>query len=343
MLRIEAGLIFAGYEFDDQIDPFEAGIGFTVPLKTKDDDFVGREALVERARPTRSARWSASSSRATRPPATATASTSAGAQVGVVTSGDALADPARRTSRSARIDGPATPSSAPRSRSASSTATRSASRRRVVRFPFYDPGQDAATRREPSSAASSRPSRSRAFDRDGFLIVEEGLVSERALELLRERYERLFEGEYETGIKPDEVNWVPGRDPEDRTRQICNGWRADNVVAAQVLVRAHRAPRGAARPATGRAHPAGQRALEAARDEGDRLPPGLLVRRLPRARGDDHVLDLAPRDDRRRRADRVRPRLARVAEVAAGALAVPRARRLARAAARGGAELPDID
>src|SRR5829696_6194499 len=32
MLRIEAGLIFAGYEFDDQVDPFEAGIGFTVAL-----------------------------------------------------------------------------------------------------------------------------------------------------------------------------------------------------------------------------------------------------------------------------------------------------------------------
>jgi ectoine hydroxylase-related dioxygenase (phytanoyl-CoA dioxygenase family) len=74
-----------------------------------------------------------------------------------------------------------------------------------------------------------------AFDRDGFLIVDEGLVSERGLELLRERYERLFDGEYETGIKPDEVNWVPGRDPEDRTRQLCNAWKSDNVVAAQVL------------------------------------------------------------------------------------------------------------
>lgn len=47
-LRVEAGLIFAGYEFDDTTDPFEAGIGFTVPLKTKDDDFVGRDALIER-------------------------------------------------------------------------------------------------------------------------------------------------------------------------------------------------------------------------------------------------------------------------------------------------------
>ncbi len=48
MVRIEAGLIFAGYEFCDQTDPFEAGIGFTVPLKSKNDDFIGREALIER-------------------------------------------------------------------------------------------------------------------------------------------------------------------------------------------------------------------------------------------------------------------------------------------------------
>jgi aminomethyltransferase len=47
MLRIEAGLIFAGYEFDDQVDPFEAGIGFTVTAD-KEDDFVGRGALAER-------------------------------------------------------------------------------------------------------------------------------------------------------------------------------------------------------------------------------------------------------------------------------------------------------
>ncbi len=48
VLRIEAGLIFAGYEFDDQVDPFEAGIGFTVGLATTDEDFIGRAALEER-------------------------------------------------------------------------------------------------------------------------------------------------------------------------------------------------------------------------------------------------------------------------------------------------------
>ena len=50
ILRIEAGLIFAGQEFCDQTDPFEAGIGFTVALETKKDDFVGKEALLRRAK-----------------------------------------------------------------------------------------------------------------------------------------------------------------------------------------------------------------------------------------------------------------------------------------------------
>ncbi|MEN9011067.1 MAG: DUF1989 domain-containing protein [Yoonia sp.] len=48
MVRTEAGLIFADYDFSDQTDPFEAGIGFTVPLKTKPDDFIGRDALIRR-------------------------------------------------------------------------------------------------------------------------------------------------------------------------------------------------------------------------------------------------------------------------------------------------------
>ncbi len=48
LVRIEAGLVFAGSEFCDRTDPFEAGIGFTVPLKSKQDDFCGRAALERR-------------------------------------------------------------------------------------------------------------------------------------------------------------------------------------------------------------------------------------------------------------------------------------------------------
>ena len=48
MIRIESGLVMGHHEFDDTVDPFEAGIGFTVPLKSKEDDFIGRDALIKR-------------------------------------------------------------------------------------------------------------------------------------------------------------------------------------------------------------------------------------------------------------------------------------------------------
>ena len=48
ILRIESGLIFSGFEFNDQIDPFEAGIGFTVDLKSKEEEFSGKSALTQR-------------------------------------------------------------------------------------------------------------------------------------------------------------------------------------------------------------------------------------------------------------------------------------------------------
>ncbi|HET6945045.1 MAG TPA: phytanoyl-CoA dioxygenase family protein, partial [Gaiellaceae bacterium] len=74
-----------------------------------------------------------------------------------------------------------------------------------------------------------------AFERDGFLVLEEGYVDTEAVAELGERFEPLFAGSYETGLRPDEVNWVAGRDPDDRTRQICNGWKADRRLAVQVL------------------------------------------------------------------------------------------------------------
>jgi len=47
VVRVEAGLIFKGYEYEGSEDPFEAGIGFTVP-KAKEDDYVGKSALERR-------------------------------------------------------------------------------------------------------------------------------------------------------------------------------------------------------------------------------------------------------------------------------------------------------
>jgi len=53
LVRIEAGLVFGGHDFDSTTDPFEAGIGFTVPLK-KEEDYIGKAALeLRRAHPLR--------------------------------------------------------------------------------------------------------------------------------------------------------------------------------------------------------------------------------------------------------------------------------------------------
>jgi aminomethyltransferase len=47
ILRIEAGLVLGGHDFDSTTDPLEAGISFTVPSK-KEDDYIGKAAIEKR-------------------------------------------------------------------------------------------------------------------------------------------------------------------------------------------------------------------------------------------------------------------------------------------------------
>jgi ectoine hydroxylase-related dioxygenase (phytanoyl-CoA dioxygenase family) len=72
------------------------------------------------------------------------------------------------------------------------------------------------------------------FQRDGFLVIP-NLIDMAEVEALRERFEPMFRGDFETGIYPDEWNWKEGRDPADVTRQICNGWKADRTIARRIL------------------------------------------------------------------------------------------------------------
>ena len=78
------------------------------------------------------------------------------------------------------------------------------------------------------------PEQFEQFNDDGFLIVDR-LVDEETVEALRTCYERLFRGEFETGITPDEVNWQEGKSDPSLTRQICNGWKADRTIARVVM------------------------------------------------------------------------------------------------------------
>ena len=77
-------------------------------------------------------------------------------------------------------------------------------------------------------------SESAAFSADGFVTVD-SLIDAGLIEPLKERFERLFRGDFETGTAPDEVNWQEGRSDPALARQICNGWKADRLIASVVL------------------------------------------------------------------------------------------------------------
>ena len=299
----------------------------------KDDDFVGREALAERrAHPQR--RLVGLELEGNEPAAHGDCVHVGRHQVGVVTSGTrspvlkkniALC---RMNVRYAELGH--------RGRG-----------RQARRPPEADPGDG-----RPRSRSTTRRRRGHARDRASrragrgvrarraSSIVEEGLVPDELLEPLRERYlppvrRRLRDRDQ---ARRGELGAGPrSRGPHAADLQRLEGRRRGRVARCSRSARAgSRAQLG--RLAGRRGSAAGQRALEAAGDEGDRLPPGLVVRRLPRAAGDDHVLDLAARRP---------PADAGPLEYVRGshrwprsppaAVAVPRAGGLARAGARGGA------
>jgi len=79
----------------------------------------------------------------------------------------------------------------------------------------------------PADARSS-------FDRDGFVVVDR-IIEADTIPCLHDAFSDLFSGKFETGVRPDEVNWqATGGDPT-LSRQICNGWKANREIARVVL------------------------------------------------------------------------------------------------------------
>jgi ectoine hydroxylase-related dioxygenase (phytanoyl-CoA dioxygenase family) len=74
----------------------------------------------------------------------------------------------------------------------------------------------------------------RGFHDDGFVVVER-LIDSARIAPLRAAFDDLFAGKFETGVRPDEVNWQQAGGDPTRTRQICNGWKANREIAAVVL------------------------------------------------------------------------------------------------------------
>ncbi|MEM6425756.1 MAG: phytanoyl-CoA dioxygenase family protein [Cyanobacteria bacterium P01_D01_bin.128] len=72
------------------------------------------------------------------------------------------------------------------------------------------------------------------FQTQGYVILAELLTSAQVAELT-ERFDPLFETQFETGIYPDEWYGRPGLSQPNATRQMTGLWRCDRTVAAYSL------------------------------------------------------------------------------------------------------------
>lgn len=72
------------------------------------------------------------------------------------------------------------------------------------------------------------------FGNDGFLIVDR-LIDGAIVPNLHQAFTDLFRGKFETGVRPDEVNWQEATGDPTLSRQICNGWKANRDIARVVL------------------------------------------------------------------------------------------------------------
>ena len=68
-----------------------------------------------------------------------------------------------------------------------------------------------------------------SFNNNGFIIFDKFLLEEN-IEILKNRFDDLFDGKFENTIEPDEWNWKKNLSDPSGTRQICNVWKSDNLI-----------------------------------------------------------------------------------------------------------------
>lgn len=79
-----------------------------------------------------------------------------------------------------------------------------------------------------------QPSQHDNFATDGYVVVGK-LINSDQIPALHRAFDDLFRGHFETGVRPDEVNWQQGSSDPALSRQICNGWKANRDIARIVL------------------------------------------------------------------------------------------------------------
>ena len=71
------------------------------------------------------------------------------------------------------------------------------------------------------------------FQQNGFVRIPPSVfcLDKDTLLQMRDEFDKLFAGQYDTGIYPDEIHWREGISRENATKEICNGWKANRAVA----------------------------------------------------------------------------------------------------------------
>ena len=70
------------------------------------------------------------------------------------------------------------------------------------------------------------------FEENGYLKVPKSIFSldKSTIDVLHQEFDKLFDGDYETGIYPDEIHWRSGISKDHVTRELCNAWKSSNVI-----------------------------------------------------------------------------------------------------------------
>lgn len=92
------------------------------------------------------------------------------------------------------------------------------------------PSALALARGGPAWTAAQRGS----FARDGF-VPQEGVLDPEECVALHGEFDRLFRGDFDTGVYPDEWHWREGISRPGAFREIVNAWKASDAVAAVAL------------------------------------------------------------------------------------------------------------
>lgn len=74
------------------------------------------------------------------------------------------------------------------------------------------------------------------FNKDGFIEIPD-VFNIQELSKVKSKYKKIFEGQYSTGVVPDKIKWIRGRDKNNIPRSLCNVWKSDYDVAKIVMSR----------------------------------------------------------------------------------------------------------